>query len=142
VTGEVMKAACDLARWFGAEAMRIYNTLAETDEQREQRKLVEFIEKRGGAATVRDVTHYYWSLKGQTDKAEQALNALLKAGYGSWDMAATTPKGGRPTRKFQLLQASPSPKPCDSRGEQRGYGDGDGAPLTDSEVNTHDTNHD
>ena len=42
VTGEVMRAAFDLARWFGAEAVRIYASMAETAEQRETRKLVEF----------------------------------------------------------------------------------------------------
>ena len=36
VTGNTMRAACDLARWFGNEATRIYAELAETREQREQ----------------------------------------------------------------------------------------------------------
>ena len=48
VTGDSMQAACDLARWFGNEALRIYAALAETPEQREQRELVHFIERRGG----------------------------------------------------------------------------------------------
>jgi hypothetical protein len=111
VTGEVMRAACDLARWFGAEAVRIYATLTETPEQREQRKLVEFIERRGRAVTVRDVTHYYWPLHNQPEKAEQQLTALVKAGYGRWGAAATTPQGGRPTRKFRLPSPSPKPSP-------------------------------
>ena len=127
VTGEVMRAACDLARWFGAEAVRIYSRLAETSEQREQRQFIEFIRKRGGAVTVRDVTHYYWPLKRQTDKAEQALNALVTKRLGEW--LEIKPEGrGRPTRKFQLLQASPSPSPKipDLRGETPNYGDGEG----------------
>ena len=57
VTGDTMQAACDLARWFGNEAVRIYAELAETREQREQRELVEFIERRGGTVTVREVMH-------------------------------------------------------------------------------------
>ena len=43
ISGDVMRAACDLARWFGNEAERIYALMAETPEQREQRKLIEFI---------------------------------------------------------------------------------------------------
>jgi Protein of unknown function (DUF3987) len=125
VTGEVMRAACDLARWFGAEAVRIYASMAETAEQRETRKLVEFIKSHGGLVSVRDVTHYYWPLKGQTDKAEQALNALVTKRLGIW--LEIKPEGrGRPTRKFQLLQASPSPKIPDLRGKPPNYGDGEG----------------
>jgi hypothetical protein len=51
VTGDTMQAACDLARWFGNEAVRIYAELAETREQRELRELCEFVERRCG---VRD----------------------------------------------------------------------------------------
>src|SRR4029434_8260160 len=52
VTGDTMRAACELARWFGNEAARIYAQLAETREQREQRELVEFIERCGRKVTV------------------------------------------------------------------------------------------
>jgi hypothetical protein len=125
VTGEVMRAACDLARWFGAEAARIYASIAETADQRETRKLVEFIKSRGGPASVRDVTHYHWPFRNQPDKAEQALSGLVKKGLGIW--LEIKPEGrGRPTRKFQLLQASPSPKFPDLRGETPNYGDGEG----------------
>jgi hypothetical protein len=123
VTGKTMQAACDLARWFGHEAVRIYASLAETGEQREQRKLIEFIESRGGVVTVREVTHYCWSYKGRKEEAEQALSALVKTGRGRWQ--DIRPDGrGRPTRRFQL-QASPSPKIPQIRGETANYGDGD-----------------
>jgi hypothetical protein len=123
-TGEVMRAACDLARRFGKEAMRIYASLAETREQREDRELCEFAERRGGSVTVRDVTHYYWPLKGQRDEAEARLSRLIKNGFGRWqDSRPTGP--GRPTRVFQLLLTSPSPKFPDLRGKTPNYGDGD-----------------
>jgi hypothetical protein len=137
VTGEVMRAACDLARWFGAEAMRIYASMAETAEQRETRKLVEFIQSRGGLVRVRDVTHFYWPFRNQPDKAEQALNALVKKRLGTWLVIKPEAgsKGGRPTRKFQLPQASPSPKPPNLRGESASYGDGEVASVAQN------TNH-
>jgi hypothetical protein len=126
VNGEIMRAACALARWFGNAALRIYASLGETKEQRETRKLVEFIESRGGAVSVRDVTHYYWPLKGQTEKAEAELNALVKRGFGKWKPIPTTSKGGKPTRKFQLLaRISISETSPTYEGKREGYGDGD-----------------
>jgi hypothetical protein len=103
---------------------RIYATLAETREQREQRQLVEFIESRGGSVSVRDLTHYCWSYKGRTEDAEQALTALVASGHGGWQEIRQDGRG-RPTRKFQLLPASPSPKIGDIRGKTGNYGDGD-----------------
>jgi hypothetical protein len=125
VTGEIMHAACDLARWFGNEAVRIYAELAETREQREQRELCEFIERRGGTVTVRDVITYYRPLKNQREKAEQQLNALVKAGRGQWEPVPTTPRGGQPTRKFRLLHTSASAEPYKLRGKAEGCADAD-----------------
>jgi|GEM_PF-2364701 len=124
VTAPVMRAACDLARWFGAEAARIYSALSESPEQREQRMLIEFIEKRGGPVSVRDVTHGCWTFREQANEAERVLNALVKAGFGEWQDIKPE-KGGRPTRKFQLLPSSPSPKLPAMLGETDSYGDGE-----------------
>jgi hypothetical protein len=116
VSGDVMRAACELTRWFGNEAVRIYATLVETKEQREQRKLIEFILLRAGEVTVRDVMQCYWPLRGQREKAEQALDALVKAGHGKW--IESRPEGpGRPTRIFQLLHTSTSTQFRTLRGE-------------------------
>src|SRR5262249_53423203 len=109
VTREVMEAACNLARWCGNEAERIYGTLAETQEQREQRKLMEFVESRGCAITVRDVITFYRPLRNQPEKARQAFDKLVKTGRGRWE-ELHPPGRGRPTRIFQLLQGSASAK--------------------------------
>ena len=107
ISGNVMQAACDLARWFGNEAERIYALLAATSEQREQRKLIEFIQSRGGSVTVRDLMQSYWPLKNKREQAEQALTALVKKGRGKWK--ELKPDGpGRPTRAFQLFALPPS----------------------------------
>jgi len=128
ITGEVMQAACDLARWFGAEAVRIYAELAETQEQRELRELVEFIEGRGGAATLRDVITYYWPLKNQNKKAEQMLDDRVRAGRGKWE--DVKPSGrGRPTRVFRLLRTSASAKIGSPRGKTENCADAE-APST------------
>jgi len=53
------------------------------------------------------------------------LDALEKAGLGKWEPVPTRTQGGRPTRKLQLLQASASAKPPDSRGEAPSCADAD-----------------
>ena len=106
VTGDTMRAACELARWFGNEAARIYAQLAETREQREQRELVEFIERCDRKVTVREVTQLFRPLKNNRDEAERRLNALVRAKHGEWMEI----KGARgpATREFHLLQVSTS----------------------------------
>jgi hypothetical protein len=99
--------------------------MAETAEQREMRKLVEFIESHGGSVTLRDTYTYYRPLKGNKEKAEQALNALEKVGRARWEPIPTRTQGGRPTRKLQLLQASASAKPPNLRGETLSCADAD-----------------
>jgi hypothetical protein len=137
VTGEVMQAACDLAKWFGDEAIRIYATLAETREQREQRELVEFIERRGRKVTVREVTQLFRPLKNNRDEAEHRLNMLVRAKRGEWIEA----KGARgpATCEFHLLQLSTStgsedspsvePKPVDVDSPNSQENDGSGSSL-------------
>jgi Protein of unknown function (DUF3987) len=117
LTGEVMRAACDLARWFGNEATRIYAELAETREQREQRELIEFIERRGGAVYEREVMQSFARLKNDKPGAEQELTALVKAGRGKWEPVEHGGGPGRPTRKFRLLRSSTSTQFGISRGK-------------------------
>jgi hypothetical protein len=106
VNGETMQAACDLARWSGNETARIYAELAETPQQREQRELVEFIERRGGAVSVREITQFHRPLRGQRDEAERQLGVLVRNGFGKW----FDDKGSRgpAARKFQIHRASTS----------------------------------
>jgi hypothetical protein len=102
-----MQSACELADWFGREGVRIYAALAETPQQREQREVIEFIKRRDWTVTERDLVTYYRPIKnlgaGATEKAREILDGLVKAGRGKWDPVPTTPRGGHPTRKFQLL---------------------------------------
>jgi hypothetical protein len=86
-------------------------SLRRTREQREQREVVEFIGRRGGTVTERDLVTYYRPIKnlgaGATEKATEMLNALVKIGRGKWE--ESRPSGrGRPTRIFRLLLVSAS----------------------------------
>jgi uncharacterized protein DUF3987 len=120
ISAEIMRKACELAHWFGNEAVRIYATLVETTEQREARELIRFVESRGGGVTIRESTQYYWPFRNDREKAEQKFNALVKRGFGKSEPVPTTAKGGKPTRKFQLLSRIYSTKPPDLRGKVGG----------------------
>jgi hypothetical protein len=99
-----MRAGIELARWFGREAKRIYCILDETDDDRALRRLLEFIGRRGGSVTAREVQQGCRWLK-EPGAAEAALNELVKHGHGFWEL---TPPGqrGQPTRKFQMSTVS------------------------------------
>jgi hypothetical protein len=95
-----MTAGIRLAQWFKGETRRVYALLAEGDDERDQRQLVEWITSRGGSVTPRDVQQGYRPLRA-SGAAEQALIQLVEAGAGSWQ-AVTTPSGGRSQRVFRL----------------------------------------
>ena len=96
-----MKAGIALAQWFKREAKRVYAMLDETDTDRDQRRLLEWIEGKGGKVTVREVQRGYWRLR-NSGAAEAALDELVKAGYGTWTYAPAGSKGGRPSRIFVM----------------------------------------
>jgi hypothetical protein len=104
VDASSMTAGIRLANWFKGEARRVYALLAESDDDRDRRRLVEWIERRGGSATARNVQMSCRWLR-EAGAAEAALEQLAKAGWGNWE---PTPPGrrGQPTRHFRLSTAS------------------------------------
>jgi hypothetical protein len=108
IDADSMRRAVTLAEWFKQEARRVYGVLGETDEQRERRQLVEWIARKGGAVTIRELQQGRRGYK--ADTAEAALVALVKAGYGTWQDVPTTAKGGRPYRVFRLSTVYTTPE--------------------------------
>jgi hypothetical protein len=104
VDEESMTAGVALAEWFGHEAKRVYSMLAESQEDREARELLNWIRQRGGQVTLRDLTHGLRRYRGKVDQAEDDLDRLADAKLGSWQMINQKPKGGRPTRIFRLFK--------------------------------------
>ncbi len=101
VDAESMQAGISLARWFGHEATRCYGLLAESVEQGEDRKLLDFIESRGGRATVREVVRgCRWTAT--TANAKAILQRLADAELGAWDTPPPGKKGGPPRKSFLL----------------------------------------
>jgi hypothetical protein len=95
-----------LARWFGDEARRVYAIFGESDEERECRRLVEWIQRKGGTATVRDLTRGPREYRGDPERAARALGKLVAAGVGRWELDEHAGGRGRPTDRFRLLSRS------------------------------------
>ena len=100
VDASSMNAGIELVSWFKHEARRVYAMLIESDVERNQRQLVEWITRKGGTVTAREVQQGCRWLKAP-GAAETALEALVKAAQGTW---LTSPAGqpGQPTRRFKL----------------------------------------
>ena len=99
-----------LSRWFGAEARKVYGILSETPEQRELRRLIDRIQSRGGAATLRELTR---SLHIPAATVEQSLNRLVAAGVGRWEHTKPSETGGRPVSRFLMTIRGDSDKTPD-----------------------------
>jgi len=102
---ESMAAGITLAEWFKHEARRVYALLGESDADRDERRLAEWIERKGGSVTARETQQGCRWLK-EPGAAEAALGALEKAGRGTWRPTPTATKGGRPSRVFVLSASS------------------------------------
>jgi hypothetical protein len=105
VGAESVEAGATLARWFGREVRRVYGVLAESPMDRERRRLLEWVQRKGGTVTARDVQR---SLRrySTAEAAEAALAELVKAGAGQWVDLPPTNQGGRPTCAFRLADTA------------------------------------
>jgi hypothetical protein len=93
-----MAAAIVLSDWFGREAMRVYGLFTESDQDCEQRELVELIRRRGGRTTARNLAHGNRRYRG-AGEAQAALHGLIKVRLGHWETELTA---GRPSEMFVL----------------------------------------
>jgi hypothetical protein len=84
VDAESMATGVKLSQWFKGEARRVYLLLSESDDDRDQRRLIEWIERKGGSVTVREVQQGHRQYR-TAQEAEAALNELAKAGCGRWE---------------------------------------------------------
>jgi hypothetical protein len=103
VTLHSMEAGIVLSRWFVAEARRVYATLSESDQERDTRRLVEFIRDRGGSMSARELQRANDAKYPTVEHADGALDALVVAGLGSWEDPPTNPAGGRPRSRRLAL---------------------------------------
>jgi len=125
ISADAMRRAIAVVEWFKHEGRRMYAVLGETEEDRARRQLIEWIERRGGAVTARELTHSLQQYRGRTDAAKADLDALAMAGYGTWEHPAPGPKGGRPAPRFVLAASDAITKTPAGASATTGFGDGD-----------------
>jgi hypothetical protein len=111
VDEDALAAGVTLSRWFGAEARRVYQMLEEDDAEREDRKLVEWIHRKGGSVTVRQTQQGHRRLATR-EASQAALERLVRQGLGRFESGSSGPGGGRPSELFVLsaLQAGQLPE--------------------------------
>ncbi len=102
---ESMAAAIELTEWFKAETQRVYAVLGESEKDRSQRRLIEWIDDKGGAVTVREVQRGLRAYSTSTE-SEAALTDLSRAGHGHWQVRPPGLTGGPPSRMFRLGKPS------------------------------------
>jgi hypothetical protein len=123
-----VEAGIGLARWFASEARRIYAMLGESPEERQDRRLVEFIRSQGGRITTRQLQRSNPARYRAAEQAEAALHGLVESGLAEWHRHQPE-GGGRPSQVCVLLanltvdNNRQNPWAFDE-GDQRSHGDG------------------
>ena len=84
VTAASVEAGAKIAAWAGGEVRRIYSMFGECPEDREIRRLVEFIRSRGGRITVRALQRSNSRKYPDGESAKAVLDRLAEAGVGDW----------------------------------------------------------
>jgi hypothetical protein len=103
IDADSMRAGIMLARWFGYEARRVYDVLAESEDAAELRQLAELIARRESKTiTPRELCQSVWRYRGKTEQAEADLEQLVRAGYATWEPTGRTVRGGQPSRRLRL----------------------------------------
>jgi hypothetical protein len=81
---ESVEAAVTLWSWFADETRRIYATLCEPAAECPARRLAEFIQRRGGRISVRDLQKARWRDYQDAAAVEAALADLVNRGIARW----------------------------------------------------------
>jgi hypothetical protein len=99
VDADSMRRAVTLAKWFKNETLRVYALLGEGDDARAQSQLVEWIQRKGGVVSVRDLQRGPRRYA-HGDAAERALHDLVQAGLAKLVPSPASAKGGAPTVRY------------------------------------------
>jgi len=102
VDEESVRSAIILIEWFSNEALRVYGIRGESDEDREHRELIDWIEQRGGRVTSRELSRGPRQYRKAGD-ADAALNQLASDGMGGWEVV---PTATNQKRVFVLVTAA------------------------------------
>jgi len=105
IDSESLRRGVLLANWFRREAERTYLRLAEGDDDREARQLLDIVHGKGGSVSGRELVQSSRKFKTVKD-AEAALSRLVDAGLGQWVYLPQRGPGAPKARRFVLPGAS------------------------------------
>lgn len=108
ISVETMRAAIAWAEYLAVAEKHARELLGESDDQREHRRLVEWIrrgskDREPGTATVRDLTRGPREYRQDPERAARDLADLVATGDAVWVHDHHGPKGGRPPEKVRLV---------------------------------------
>jgi hypothetical protein len=101
---ESVESAITLVNWFKLEAARIYESFNEDEGCEKFGTIIDYIEKKGGAVTARDLMRGGPCLK-DTGQAQRVLNEMISEGLGRWRYKEMTKRGGKPKAEFVLVKS-------------------------------------
>lgn len=108
IDGESMRRGITLAKWFRHEGERVYLRLAEGDDDREARQLLDLVRRKGGSISGRELVQSSRAFRAVKD-AEAALSRLVEAGHGSWVTPPQRGPGAPKAPRFVLPSTSGDP---------------------------------
>lgn len=97
-----MERAIALARWFQYEAQRVTAVFSVSPADQQQQHLIEWIHRRGGFASPRDLCRSNGRRYSTAEAAWQELDRLTQTGIGLWVRIPTGEPGGRTTEVLAL----------------------------------------
>ena len=101
IDADSIAAGVKLSRWFGNEARRVYAILGESEEERDRRRVVELIQRKGGSISGRELVQSCRAYR-TVAAAEAALEGLAEHGMGIWKTPEQCGRGGPKARRFVL----------------------------------------
>ena len=101
-----MRAGIELAKWFECEAERVYAMLVEKPEDRSARILADYVRRKGGSITARQLQKSNARRYPNAEAAELALDGLASAGLGVWHEEVATNR--KTIRRLVLANETPS----------------------------------
>ncbi len=99
IDAESIGRAVRIIRWFCDETRRIYAMFGESEQESEQRALLEIVRSRGGRITPRELMQASRVYRGGAEMARFALEELEQLGWGRLQKVDTS---GRPSEIFVL----------------------------------------
>jgi hypothetical protein len=106
-----LQAGIAMAKWFAQEARRVIALFSVSRDEQEQGRIIDWLHRRGGIATTRDLCRSNGRRYPTDDLARLALDKLVECGVGVWIDFPPGKNGGPAFRAFSLGRSYFEPLP-------------------------------